>query len=680
MENWYIYITYFVQERAGRFGSKFQGYGTYNMEVSSQLQSYLNSLDGAEESNSSSRTSISRRPSVSSPTRFQLKDSWMANLAKCVSHAVDSMWLEELVWWGGSPSVAQQVGSSMRPYCLALAATAALFASMAMLQQSEASIWFRIVALFLVAAVAIPLVLGKLVQLLLVRLRAEVRQSDALSHRALLVVQKIGLTSLGRHLSHPLPPLGMIATDLSCQFPADSKALMMEALKELQQEMQRVWPASYAPPQRHDEDARTVAPTRRVRGATVMEVRALAREVLSNSVPRVVRSLLVFPESGSATPPTNSPYSQLVWQLLLLPWSLSCVLSALQRFKRFAMRVCTELDAALTTLPRDQHACTTMLPKEQQTKLRASYMELRSTLSSVRLRHEAMLYRLFLAEKELASPSMLSLLLAPGDLRTCPSASLDDKMQVIGRVRGLFEEADVREEVGAGLAGLAPSRQEYVLLSLQLASVEGQIDGKARRVDSHTEDRGESKSDVGEESATSSASSVPSLATPVGGSHDKALLYGDGYGGDSAPGEREVDFVQLRKTAVEVYAAVSSNVADAASRHPGMPSNRDDDGMLLTAAREAAHRDSVKSLVQELAISRSSLVASGLLRDDVDAGEDGGGGVGGRGGGPASADPSCPQPPSMFPTRMSTDFMRDLKSKLHVDGVTVIQQEVLFSD
>lgn len=341
------------------------------------------------------------------------------------------------------------------------------------------------------------------------------------------------------------------------------------------------------------------------------------------------------------------------------------------------MRVCTELDAALTTLPRDQHACTTMLPKEQQTKLRASYMELRSTLSSVRLRHEAMLYRLFLAEKELASPNMLSLLLAPGDLRTCPSASLDDKMQVIGRVRGLFEEADVRKEVGAGLAGLAPSRQEYVLLSLQLASIEGQIDGKARRVDSHTEDRGESKSDMGEESATSSASSVPPLATPVGGSHDKALLYGDGYGGDSAPGEREEDFVQLRKKAVEVYAAVSSYVADAASRQPGMPSNRADDGMLLTAAREAAHRDSVKSLVQELAISRSSLVASGLLRDDVDAGEDCGGGVGG----PVSADPSCPQPPSMFPTRMSTDFMRDLKSKLHVDGVnSLFQREILFSD
>ena len=653
------------------------------MEASIQLQSYLNSLNGAEESNSSSSSSSSSKTISSSTTRLHLKDSWIASLANCVLHTLDSVWLEELVWWGGSPSVAQQVGSSMRPYCLAVAAIAALFASMAMLQQSEASIWFSMVVLFLVGAAATPLVLGKLVQLLLVRLRAEVRQSEALSHRALLVVQKIGLTSQGRHLSHPMPPLGMIAADLSCQFPADSKALMLVALKELQKELQTLWPASLAPPQHHDEDARTVAFTCSVRGTTVMEVRALAREVFSISVPRVVRSLLlVFPKSGSATPLSKSPYSQLVWQLLLRPWSLSCVLSALQRFKRFAIRVCTELDAALTTPPRGDHrACTTMPSKEQQTKLRASYMELRSTLSRVRLRHEAMLYRLFLAEKELATSTMLSLLVAPGDLRTCPSASIDDKMLVIGKVRRLFEEADVRKEVGAGLAGLAPSREDYVLLSLQLASVEGHIDCKVRRLDSHTEDRGESKFDTGAESATSSVpSSVHSLATTgAAGSDDKALqLYCDGYCGDSAPGKREEDFVQLRKKAVEVYAAVSSNVADAASRYPGKPSSRADDGMLLTAAREAAHRDSVKSLVQELAVSRSSLVASGLLRDDVDTGENGGGGVGTEGGGPASAYPSCPQPPSIFPTRMSTDFMRDLKNKLHVDGN--FQQEVLFSD
>lgn len=482
----------------------------FGMQHSAQLELYLRDLDGNDSDakhiiTTSQHSSyryfpISLQSFISDITRWIADGPLSIFISNLLYHIIESMhnvWVEEMVWLdlpARAPPPPPPIPASNY---VVLSFILGTFLSLIFMPISctSASI-IAIVAIL--AVVLIPMLLAAYIKKQLQGIRADLTACVSQVRAAICVVRKLHLTSLGRQLSHPQPPLGRLsaascdpnsssepssndssnshATQVqthSTDLPwiSNAKGLLHREVQRLQSDLEP-WTRN-----RPNGAQSTLNPATDANAQPLQSnlVESVAIQTLEIAIPHLVRDLV---DRSSVDQWAD------LYQTMATPLALRGIARAIGGYKRRMREICMALDADYST---DAPICPESI-NVAPTGIPGDYLELRRELLALRLRHETVLYRLYLAECALTDKSMLRLLMPAADAasREGTAAALDclyEAKRLLGGYCKLGHPKDssvvpcerdyqVDKELLLGLLAVVPGPVVYDRLCRSLSSLE----------------------------------------------------------------------------------------------------------------------------------------------------------------------------------------------------------------
>lgn len=416
----------------------------------------------------------------------------------------------------------------------------------------------------LTCIIFVPLVWMLLLKYHFAGLRNEMEECERRTRGVIAVVQKMHQTCFGRQLVNPRPPAGHLSPqqerdsddDGPLQWLVDAKAVLGEALETLGRDLTR--------------GKHQILPQR----PSLSHLQDLASTLFSKRIPQLLR--------GAVCPAT---FGRLLVRAPILLLRVRC---AVQKYKVCIREICTRVDldcaAATAVCGKDGAESSLAAP-------RSTYMELRSSLSSVRLRLENITSRLFLCEKSLASRHLLRLV--AGRLDGGGEAAL----ACLQEVKNLLFMSPSKGSGGGSeqLALLLPKECDLANVCSLLETLEKRCLGKDDSASMEQRRFPEYESDS---RGGDYALHEPSPSPPLSASTLLPLVFEN----ESSSGDREAaepdgphNLASLRSKAIDIYSAVSF------PSPPHQSAVASSDASSLDSLQESARRrEMARTVVQEL--------------------------------------------------------------------------------